>query len=182
MGDENQYARPSHEQTSSTQTAPGSVSSRTEDVLAAIVGVLTLHNAKPRRWPAAMPRDYVQAAHWWLKMQEPPDERFEKPREMPIMGKGDSATRMEYPYIRRVCATLRKFLMSTEAEQRIIVAAREDGIYRRGEDGYHFPLVIREVELQRELGPEEYRKQAIERIRRMKVGGKLPYDKVKRYD
>ena len=157
------------------------MSSRTEAVLASLVGVLTLYGAKPRRWPAAMPRDYVQAAHWWLKMQEPPDERFEKPREMPIMGKGETATRMEYPYIRRVCATLRKFLSLPAAEQSFIVAAAEEGIFWRGEWKEHFAMVIREVELQRELGPEEYRKQAVSKIRRMKVGGTLPYDKSKRY-
>lgn len=140
------------------EMAHQNVSARAEDITSTLVGILRSWKAKRLRWPEMMPLDYVQAAQWWVRMQEPADEIFERPREMPVMGKGETSTRMDYPYIRRLCATLRAFLMTDAKQQGFIVAAKEEGIWWRGEDKEHYAVVIREVDSQRVLGVEEHRK------------------------
>ena len=67
-----------------------------------------------------------------------------------------------------------------DSTQRLIVSAKEDNIFWRGEDITDFYRVIAEFERVQKLGPEDYRKEAVSRIRKIKICGPLPYDKAKR--
>ena len=71
------------------------------------------------------------------------------------------------PYHSRILYTLSIFLRLSVSDQRIVVAAREDGIFWRGDTIKFFMLVIDETQRMRKIGVENYR---LESLRRM---GKL---------
>lgn len=134
--------------------------------------------------PACMPREDDAAAWWWIGMQEPYDQRSDQPRQVPIFGKNDEY-RIEYPYIKRICQTLTIFLNLPERKQQIVIAAREDGFWWRGEHEdvlsngevvWQFALVLREYERQQEIGADAYRAECLKRMKAKKAGQALPYD------
>ena len=123
--------------------------------------VLTLWMEK-NSLPEFMPRSL--ADEWWLNMMEPaqPDE---VPRQVPLnSGEG---SRWICPYHNRVLHSLSIFLRRPASEQRVIVAAREDGIFWRGDSIIFFMRVVDETTQMRKVGVENYR---LESLRRM---GKL---------
>ena len=112
--------------------------------------------------PECIPRSLVD--EWWLNMMEPPQPE-ETPRQVPLnSGEG---SRWVCPYHSRILYTLSIFLRLSVSDQRIVVAAREDGIFWRGDTIKFFMLVIDETQRMRKIGVENYR---LESLRRM---GKL---------
>lgn len=169
----------------------GPIDPNVKDPIDELVKIIHSWKLKARRralpLPDIIPRNERDAAMWWVTMQEPFDERFEKARFRPLVGKGKQV--IDFPYINRLCFTFRIFLNMPTPKQEYVVQVKELGYWWRGEhedvwsekDGkklWYFELVMREYEKQRDMGPEEYRKDAVARMRAMTtVGGKLPYDK-----
>ena len=112
--------------------------------------------------PSEMPLVPIEAAGWWMTMQEKPGS-FDSPRRVPLMG-GDGY-RWECPYHRRLEYTLRKFMDMPPKDRRVIVAAREDGVYWRGDDMRFFVSLIGETTRMREMGIEHYRAECIKRMK-----------------
>lgn len=148
-------------------------------------------NKSMRRLPALMPQSLPEAARWWMAMQEPFNKRYDQPRQVPVFGRTDDSYRIECPYIRRICNTVIIFLRMKPHKQKLVVAAKEDGfwwrgeeedVWRKGADGkpekvWLFTNVLREYERQREIGTEAYRLEAVKRMKAMNVSKGLPYDK-----
>jgi len=127
------------------------------------------------RRPTMMPFQPDLAAEWWVIMQErcrkglPPKGEYPQLLSVPTKYKEDPKKRWDYPYRQRLQQNLRKFLRLPDAQQRLIVAAQEDGIYWRGEDTETrhkaldnrtmFENIIAETEKMRE-NPEQYKKKA----------------------
>ena len=165
---------------------------RPPDVYADCRSVLVDWRKQQKPWPRMMDNGIQAAARWWVdEMQEPWNRATEMPRLTSVQGNSDKQ-RWISPYQDRVVQCLRIFLLLPEARQRIVVAARQDGFWWRGEyetvtdwetgkKVWCFSLVLREYERQQQMGRDEYRKHAIARMRRMKAGGRLPYDKHKQY-
>jgi len=51
-----------------------------------------------------------------------------------------------------------------------VIAAKQDGIERRGEDFEHFQTVVTETERMRKMGVEAYKAMALEKMRGLRVG------------
>lgn len=108
------------------------------------------------RLPKCMPHNIDEAARWWLTMQEPPDEYFERPRKLMVTGSKQGTERWESSYTLRVLSTLQKFLSFSEQNQRIIVAACKDKIWWRGESLEHFYKVISQIEHMHKVGLKQF--------------------------
>lgn len=116
-----------------------------------------------RPLPEPMPANPRQAAQWWLAHQKPADERHEAPRT------GKSGTWI-CPYHDRVLYTLRRFLSLSPADQRIILAAHEDGISWRGDEMDRFMDIIHEHGEMQRLGVQAYRAEALRKMRGLRMG------------
>lgn len=172
------------------QTLAPTFTEQPPDVYAECRKVLSNWNTKRKRWPLMMDRHIEKAVRWWVdEMQEPWCQKSEMPRLTSVQGNSDKQRWMS-PYQDRVVRNLRTFLALPNERQRIVVASREDGfwwrgesedVWRNGERVWLFLVVLEELERQRELGPEAYRQEALERMRRLKVTKTLPYDKGKHY-
>lgn len=176
---EDEYRRPTPDDVDQPRLAE-----QPPDPWMAVSAVLQSWRAKRGRWPQAMPENVGDAVSWWMSMQEPMDDRFELPRRV---GTGKGGTRWATPYQARLCYTLAIFLRLPEDRQRIVVAAREDGYWWRGEyeDVQHghdkvwlFLLVLEQYELQTQLGKDAYREYALKSARKA-AARLLPYDKGK---
>jgi hypothetical protein len=119
-------------------------------------GMLDILNVATMDHPVhAMPGDGSQAVTWFLNLVEA-EHRTERPAEV-ITKQGKSWV---WAYAERIKYLLRKYLMAPLELQQLVVAAREDGIYWRGDDYPFFIIVIDETEKMRGMGLTEYRRQA----------------------
>lgn len=105
----------------------------------------------------ALPTNGDQAVEWFLNLIEP-EHRTERPKEQSSRKK-DGGTWL-WPYAERVKYLLRIYLAAPRELQQVVVAARDDNIFWRGDDYPFFISVIDETEKMRELGFVEYRRQA----------------------
>lgn len=64
----------------------------------------------------------------------------------------------------------RKLRHMKPSEQRFINAARQDRIFWRGDDIETFKRIYDETMAMRKIGPQEYRRQAIDKLKRFLVG------------
>lgn len=126
----------------------------TVDVLT-LVAEECLHESKPRH--ESVPRNAPALARWWIHQQEPPHTFLDRPQSR---SKRDGGNYWVTPYTDRISHALRKFMQLDADFQGWIVAAREDGIFWRGEDRDQFHKVIVETEKFRRLGRMEFVKQA----------------------
>lgn len=127
-------------------------------------------NRRGHPWPSGMPQGPKDAARWWIGIQEPPKDT-EEPREI---RKGGETVGFRFPYIERLMNNLRRFIELDHDKQRLILAAREDRIYWRGDDCETrlealdgmtpFELVISETERAREIGIDQFKGQAAKQI------------------
>ena len=113
-------------------------------------------------WPSEVPRG-GRLVEWWAAMQEPFDPRYEAARQVPVMG-GDGY-RTEYPYHDRLTGTLWAYLRSAPDMRRLVVSARQDGHWWRGEERDVFLRVVNETERMREMGLDAYRVDALTKAR-----------------
>ena len=111
----------------------------------------------PDRWPERMPVEPDRAVDWFLRLVEP-HHKTESPGYLPSRFKQRNT--WQWPYRERIMYQLRKYLAAPQELQQLIVAAREDKIYWRGDDYPSFVCVIDETEKMRELGVADYRRKA----------------------
>jgi len=102
-----------------------------------------------------IPKDENAAIDWFMRLVEP-EHRTERPQEI----RNKSGQSWRWTYADRVLYLLRKYLVAPLELQQLVVAAREDGIFWRGDDYPFFVCVIDETEKMRDLGLVEYRRQA----------------------
>jgi len=135
------------------------------------------------RRPQAMPPAPTDAARWWIDMQEKPAPH-EAPHRHPVAASNGRDEKPKYrwitPYTDRLRDNLRIFLTLTHEQHRLIIAAREDDIYWRGDDVEHrnkyldgrtaFENVIYETERMRKIGVDAYKAEALQRMRKMTRG------------
>lgn len=120
-----------------------------------------------RKLPDFMPPAPIDAARWWMEQQEPPKEE-DRPRQVSVFG-ANNERRWICPYHQRLSYTLGKFLnRMTPKEQKIILAAREDKIYWRGDEIDFLMLVIAETTRMRTMGIESYRIEALDKMKKSK--------------
>jgi len=122
-------------------------------------------------WPNTMPPVPWDAAMWWIGRQEP-RKPYEKTQRILVVDHKEKTERYRIadPYTDHMTITLRKFLRLPAPEQRIILAAWEDGIFWRGEDTEHrwpqfngrtlFENIIHETEIMRAIGVGNYREES----------------------
>jgi len=102
-----------------------------------------------KHWHTDVPRTASELAAWWPTMQDPPSDK-----EAPSNHDGV----WKCPYHERLLVTLAIFLTRPAEEQSIIIEARKDGVYWRGDDIAFFARVWDETLRMRQMGVEEYRK------------------------
>lgn len=83
----------------------------------------------------------------------------------------DGSEAWRWPYLDRCLVLARRFLRLPAAEQRTILAAREDGIAWRGDDLETFMRIVGEHYRMRELGAQAYRAEALSQLRGLSLGG-----------
>jgi len=116
-----------------------------EDELNAVIAEFTKHSPLPN----CIPKPLESIAAWWMNIVEPP-KGDERPYRI-------SAGRWICPYHNRVRYLLRKFLHLSEPDRRLILAAREENIFWRGEDRAFFETTITYYGKMRAVGVEAYR-------------------------
>ncbi len=110
-------------------------------------------------------------------MQEQPFESVEKPTQVNVTGKS-GAVRWYSPYVERLVTNLVKFLAElNEKDRRYIVAAKEEGIYWRGDPMKFFYKIVEETERLRKMGREAYQAHT-QQIAKEYVHGKSSDSKV----
>lgn len=105
----------------------------------------------------SVPRVAPTLARWWMHQQEPPHPFMDRPQSR---SRRDGGTYWLTPYADRIAHTLREFMRLNADFQGWIVAAREDGIFWRGEDREQFRRLIIETEKFNRLCRDEYVKEA----------------------
>lgn len=120
-----------------------------------------------RQLPYFMPTQPIEAARWWIEQQEP-GKSDEAPRQVSIPG-SDDARRWICPYHNRLVYTLWKFLHQPFADQKLILAAREDKIFWRGDEMKFFMLLIEEVSRMRKIGIDAYRNEALKKMKELNL-------------
>ncbi len=88
---------------------------------------------------------------WFLGLVEP-HQKEEAPRTSAVGGKRIWV----WPYMARMEMLLRKYLSCDETFKQIIIGARADGIFWRGDDQEFFINVINETERMRKIGAAVY--------------------------
>ncbi len=96
-----------------------------------VVDVLQAILARRRFKSKQMPHNDFEAAHWWVRQQEKPDEDSDKPQ--PIEKEG-VIIGWQTPYHDRLASTLRKFLVLSEPQKAYVIEGIESGVPWRGED------------------------------------------------
>lgn len=129
-----------------------------EDELMKVLGRFMAHKSLP----VFMPPVPIDAARWWIDQQELPKPE-DRPRQVSVVG--DEGVRWICPYHQRLCYTLAKFLTIPTADQRIILAAREENIFWRGDEMYFFMMVIDETQKMRKMGVAAYREEALKKMK-----------------
>jgi hypothetical protein len=102
-----------------------------------------------------IPKDYLEAARWWLAHQESCSHN-----ETPVVGY-DSKGNQHWttPYIERVVASWRKFLSLSEVEKAFVIDRIGNGIPYRGDDIEFYKEVCRQQEIM-DKDPEAYKRSA----------------------
>lgn len=118
-------------------------------------------------WPSDVPQG-ERLASWWSSMQEPYEPALERPRQVPVLG-GDEY-RTEYPYHDRMRETLWRYLCAPQSLRRLVVAAREDGHWWRGEDAAMLLGIMAERERMADMGSSAYRQRSMARARELLQG------------
>lgn len=106
--------------------------------------------------PDPMPPNIGSAVEWWVKTMQAPQGRHEAPHHAPVVG--GRGSRWEYAYQTRVVDNLRRFLRLPRKDRDMIVAAREDGVYWRGESIQQLIAITGEHAKMRQVGGKEYAK------------------------
>lgn len=129
------------------------------DVHTELAAILRRHKAEH-----CLPPDPLDAARAWLTVIEKP-KAGEQPQQY---SKGERVF-YRWPYAERAVYCLLRFLTLDERGQRLILAAREDEIFWRGDDLDFFRRVIDETFALRDMGVEAYRADASKKLRALSL-------------
>lgn len=136
---------------------------RPPDVVESLVSEITrigLHRFK------ALPQANTasEIARLWIANNQPANQQFECPREVPAIGKDGS--RWVCPYHQRLIGTLRVFsLLSPTDQQTILSCIQEEKVWWRGESIKDYFNVVLETKRMRSTGIKRYREEAITKMR-----------------
>lgn len=131
--------------------------------------LIRIWKRKANRWPDAMPTTPQEAIRWFLNLLEPKDEVFERPKHVPVKTKKGVVLVTRYPYVYRVHFAMKRFFIADPDFQRLIINAREDKIFWRGDTREFFLTVIRETLNMREIGRDQYIAQAKAQLAAAKI-------------
>ena len=120
--------------------------------------------------PDWMPTDPLAAARWWMKIQAPPDEWADKPKQIPVFGK--DGMRWITPYADRLKHNLEIFLKLLPTDQQYIVGAADDGVLWNGDEMPFFYAVYEETMKMQDLGADKYRRRSAQQARILLKGMK----------
>ena len=110
-----------------------------------------------RKKPEKMPQGAFEAVSWFIRLVEG-QGWGESLRQKSI---GANGAVWVWPYADRMKGLLAIFLKTDEKLQDLILSARQDKIFWRGDKFDFFVKVIDETEAMREVGIVEYKKQSI---------------------
>ena len=122
----------------------------TESLIRDLIEILTATDKA--KWPVAMPDEPQAAAEWflWLIADQRPGEQQRQHMNR------DGKYYWRWPYADRARGMLHTFLRGDADLQRLVIAAREDEIFWRGEDYRTLLSIINETEAMREEGVTDY--------------------------
>ena len=120
--------------------------------------------------PDWMPADPLAAARWWMKIQKPPDEWADKPKQISVHGK--DGMRWITPYADRLKHNLELFLKLPPTDQQYIVGAADDGVLWNGDEMPFFYAVYEETMKMKDLGSDKYRRRSAQQARALLKGMK----------
>ena len=116
-------------------------------------------------FPPEIPRDFLEAAQWWIRMQRPGNETYEIPRLVKVTG--SDTDRWVTPYADRLCASLRAYVELEQVERKFIAAAAEDRVWYNGDNFEFFVQVYEETMNLRDIGLDAYRSEAMRNMGRL---------------
>ena len=138
-----------------------------EEVLAPVIEKW-LASRYEREAPEIVPRNPAKLVDWWQGFIEPPEPWEAPKKEKRRDGKSEY---WKTQYIDRLHETLQVFLSLPRSFQDLIVAARGDKVYWRGDTNMElFATIWDETLRMREMGVEAYRQECVSKIRRLKLG------------
>lgn len=127
--------------------------------------VVRIELGRVKTIPKELPPSKDDAVKYLLGLFEPADEHWERP--VTEVGRYSGEPHTQYPYVDRVRYLTRKYIGATKDTRKLIAAAREDGVFWRGEDERTFAAVIHETMSYRQVSddPEERRGAAVKKAR-----------------
>lgn len=137
-----------------------------DDALVAVV-----QQGFAKRVPRGMPPAPRDAVRWLIRFLLEAQDRTEAPKQITVGNGKDTRTEWRWPYLERCVYISGKFFALSADDQQYVLAAREDGIPWRGDDMDFFRRVVEEHMRMQEIGAEVYRKEALARMKTMRVGG-----------
>jgi len=140
------------------------------EILKTLSQAIGQYKQKGLSWPYDMPESPIEAAKWWVSMQEKqgytekPQMKKKKPDK-----DGVAEPYWEAPYINRIMYTWDKFTKLKRMDQQIIIGCAQEGVYWRGDDMnifYHNDHSIYEETIKmKEMGIKAYKNDAIKGIK-----------------
>lgn len=133
------------------------------------------------KMPSCLPHMIPEAVREWKSLNEPYDMIRETPRLVTVQGKEkENAQRWACPYNERLIYTFRKFVeMSPKDQKTVLHGIRAMNVPWRGDEIDFYTTVVNETMIMREIGVEDYRKQARGKARSVIEGAKPKYSNCK---
>ncbi len=123
-----------------------------------------IQTTPPKRYPKQLPANSHEAANKFIGLIKFRQIWSEKPRM------NDGGNIWIWPFRVRVILLLEKYLTADDLLRDTIDSAKEVGVDWRGDDFYSLVDVIGEHEKMNKMGVKAYRKQAIEKMKNLKLG------------
>lgn len=106
-----------------------------------------------------------ELARFWITNNQPANQQFESPKEVPAIGKDGS--RWVCPYHHRLVGTLRAFALLSPADRKTILSCiKEEKVWWRGEPIKNYFSIILETKRMRSIGIKPYREEALSKMRK----------------
>lgn len=133
-----------------------------QDVKNEVIAILNQRKEGGIHLPDIMDNQPIKAADWLLGLFEGHGKN-----ESPFPRTGKNGKFWCWPYAERITRLTKQFLNLDSDFHSLIVAARQDRVGWRGEGKAEFYSVINETARMRKIGLEEYRKEAVKKMKKM---------------
>jgi len=137
---------------------------KTTDVLEALAHRLARKISKSDELVPRFPRDL---AAWWIRMQSPPDDFYDRPRQE--SKKNGDGTFWKTPYTDRVAFNMIKFFDQEKSFQSLIISAAEEKIFWKNDSRSFFMSLISENDKMKKMGVKKYRAEAMKKMGNLKM-------------